>query len=394
MENQNELRKELELKQKILKGAVERYKFMVDALDAGTVEHKLGVFGTVFLCGIALALTSFIIFSGALAAMGISVPSLIAAAIVGSSVFGLIGEKIIEKVEGSKERLATFTTADTDKEIREELVKCEIALAKAKKDKKIVGKMLENLNSNDDFAKNITTNYGMHFENVDTELLANECNRVLEELDEEMKNLGVLVERKVLRDEFDVRCVFNQKFKNIVATILGGLTGVFLGTPFGTLGILLITIFGGITGNLISKHEIEKKLEVFDKLNKKLGSDRLNDRVVFEEVEAEKDAIETAVRSKATEIKKLASYLFDMESIVSMSIPSDNSQEDSLTVEKTNNKALENNDLYNYLVSQNNEDTSVNSLDPNLIDNELYQYLIEEANRTREEERAYQYIKQ
>ena len=394
MENQNELRKELELKQKILKGSVERYKFMVDALDAGTVEHKLGIFGTVFLCGIALALTSFIIFSGALAAMGISVPSLIAAAIVGSSVFGLIGEKIIEKVEGSKERLATFTTADTDKEIREELVKCEIALAKAKKDKKIVGKMLENLNSNDDFAKNITINYGMHFENVDTKLLVNECNLVLEELDEEMKNLGVLVERKVLRDEFDVRCVFNQKFKNIVATIIGGLTGVFLGTPFGTLGILLVTIFGGITGNLISKHKKEKKLEIFDKLNSRLGSNRLNNRVMFEEVEAEKDAIETAVRSKATEIKKLASYLFDMESIVSMSIPSDNSQEDSLTVEKTNNKALENNDLYNYLVSQNNEDTSVNSLDPNLIDNELYQYLIEEANRTREEERAYQYIKQ
>ena len=79
---------------------------------------------------------------------------------------------------------------------------------------------------------------------------------------------------------------------------------------------------------------------------------------------------------------------------MSMSIPSDNSQEDSLTVEKTNNKALDNNDLYNYLVSQNNEDTSVNSLDPNLMDNELYQYLIEEANRSREEEKAYQYIKQ
>ncbi len=242
---------------------------------------------------------------------------------------GTIGRKLLERKIKLKEKLKSFTSANTHSEKLEEKIKYEIELEKAKNRNKAILQSLDSLKLRQLILKSLASKDNIS--NKKTPQTMKEAQKEAKELSvllkEKEEELDLLTNQKVLYEKFwRIRSIVERVVGAIGCGLIGGCFtmacfdvpllllqnygSVFSGLSFVLAPFIIGTV--GVSGYVIKRDKDSKK--VFDNLNEQLGENALPDKEkkAYEEL---KD-IDAKLKRKIREVSILKIQLQDQKKVL------------------------------------------------------------------------------
>lgn len=262
--------------------------------------------------------------------------------------FGFIVRKIFDKKNKIKERMKSFSTANTQSEKIQEEVKYTIEMEKTKNRNKAIQQTLNMLRTNQSAINSLSKKYDIYGKKLlqteeETKKNVGEFSKLL---DNKYAELDILTTKKVLNEKFRIVRSKTQRIADFIITGLIGITYtlIYLGFPIILTSIStrkymqstrlmylfvpLIASFIGVGGYMVKRQK--DYMKVFNNLNNELGVNALPKKI--KNVEEEKKEIDSKIDKKIGEISIIEAELQEQKRIME-SIQKD-SDEKVLTTSK------------------------------------------------------------
>lgn len=250
--------------------------------------------------------------------------------IAGSSLcVGTIGRKILEWKFKTKERVKSFTTANTQSEKIQEEVKHTVELEKAKNRNKVIQQTMDSLSSNQSILNSLFGRCDINDRTISQ--TEEEAKKRVEDLSillkDKFEELDVLTTQKILHEKFwRVRT----KSQKVIDIIMSGMMGGFITMMYWEISILIIRDYisslglmmslitpliigtAGVSGYMIKRNK--DYTTAFNNLNNELGENSLPDKI--SEAYEEQQDIDSKIENKIREISIVESQLQEHKRIM------------------------------------------------------------------------------
>ena len=245
---------------------------------------------------------------------------------------GIMGTKIMHKIQKIKERFISFSNAKTESEKLEEEIKYKIESEKLNKKNKAINESINQLDTNQAILNSLSDKYDIKEKNIpqtkeEIENLVENFSKLLKEKYEE---LNILVTQNVLNKSFYTTRNKNSRIQDIIIfSLIGGVIAILcymcpllvqlIANTLTRSYIIpsIASIFIGTIGfGGYMKKRNKNYQKVFHNLNQTLGENALPDEIkdTYEEKQEINSKIETIVNEISVVILNLLEYQKKLES--------------------------------------------------------------------------------